>query len=60
MSWNEESQGCVVKLKRGVPWLISLCKLEAGSSSTEIERGAHIWAAVTAKNIKILLVCNNR
>ena len=40
MSENEESQWRVVKMKGGVPWPISLCKLEAGSSSTEIERRA--------------------
>ena len=44
----------------GFPWPISLCKLEAGNSSTQIETGAHLRAAVTAKNTKIELVCNNR
>ena len=60
MSWNGESQRRVVKMKQRVPWPINLCKLEAGNAPTEIERRAHIWAAVTAKNTKIELVCNNR
>ena len=60
MSWNGESQRRVVKMKQGVSWPINLCKLEAGNSPTEIERRAHIWAAVIAKNTKIELVCNNR
>ena len=60
MSWNGESQQRVVKMKQGVPWPISLCKLEAENSSTQIETGAHLRAAVTAKNTKIELVCNNR
>ena len=60
MSWNGEAQERVVKMKQGIPWPISLCKLEAGNSSTQIETGAHLRAAVTAKNTKIELVCNNR
>ena len=47
-------------MKQGVPWPISLCKLEAGNSSTQIETVAHLRAAVIAKNTKIELVCNNR
>ena len=58
MSWNGESQQRVVKMKQGVPWPISLCKLETGNSSTQIETGAHLRAAVIAKNTKIELVCN--
>ena len=51
MSWNGESQQRVVRMKRGVSWPISLCKLEAGNSSTQ---------TVTAENTKIELVSNNR
>ena len=47
-------------MKQKVSWPINLCKLEAGNAPTEIERRAHIWAAVIAKNTKIELVCNNR
>ena len=32
----------VVKMKGGVPWPISLCKLEAGSALAEIERRARL------------------
>ena len=33
----------VVKMKGGVPWPISLCKLEAGSALAEIERRARLY-----------------
>ena len=49
MLQNEESQWRVVKMKGGVPWPISLCKLEAGSSSTEIERRA--WSRAKSPDV---------
>ena len=42
MIQNEESQQLVVKMKGGVPWPISLCKLEAGSALAEIEKRARL------------------